>query len=106
MEPIWASIEVMKERRNMYRILTENKQKPEILNTLIGLGLDFTTYEADGTWQGKHERSLVIELEEKSLTKVLKAASLIRKLNNQESVFVQEIPTKLISVEETCSRVM
>ena len=80
--------------------MTENKQKNEIENTLIAQGLDFTIFEAEGTWKGVRERSLVIEFEGATLGKVLVAAQEIRKLNNQEAVLVQAIQTDLYEVTE------
>ena len=84
----------------MRRILTEKKNLPDIENILIGLGMDYTYYEATGSWKGKREHSLVIELDNYPFSKVLKAAEEIRKLNGQEAVYVQEIPTSLLVVSE------
>ena len=84
----------------MLRILTENKQKNEIENILIALGLDFTVYEAEGTWKGIREKSLVIELADAKFSEAIVAAKEIRKLNNQESVYVQDILDSLYKQTE------
>jgi len=76
----------------MYRILTESKNLDLVKASLGDLGLDYTLYSADGSWEGHPESSLIIELD--NITKELaeKAAKLIKHLNRQEKVLLQEIP--------------
>ncbi len=76
----------------MYRILTEAKNVGEVKRELIRLGLDYTVYRAEGSYQGAPERSLVIELDNVRRELVFTAAKLIKDLNTQDAVLVQEIP--------------
>jgi hypothetical protein len=78
----------------MYRILTESKNVDLVKASLGDLGLDYTLYSlysGDGMWRGQQENSLIIELD--NITKDLaeKAAKLIKRLNRQEKVSLQEI---------------
>jgi hypothetical protein len=47
----------------MYRILTENKNTDQVKRMLGGLGLDYTVYYGDGSWHGRAENSMTIELD-------------------------------------------
>ena len=84
----------------MLRILTENKNKSNIEAEMIARGIDFTIYEAEGTWQGTREHSLIIEVEGHVRKTVFDVAEAIRKMNNQQAVYVQDIPTTLYEVSE------
>jgi hypothetical protein len=76
----------------MYRILTESKNIDLLKTSLGNLGIDYTLYSADGSWHGQAEHSLIIELD--NITKELaeNTARLIKRLNRQEKVLLQEIP--------------
>lgn len=76
----------------MYRILTEAKNVEGVKQELIRLGLDYTVYQAEGAYKGAPESSLVIELDNVRREVVFVAARLIRDMNTQEAVLVQEIP--------------
>lgn len=76
----------------MYRILTESKNIGLVKAGLGDLGLDYTLYTADGSWQGQSEHSLIIELDNITMELAEKAARLIKQLNRQEKVLLQEIP--------------
>jgi hypothetical protein len=76
----------------VFRILTEDKNVKRIKATLIGLGLDFTLYRARGSWQGQEENSLAIELDNIPRHRAEDAARIIKSMNNQEAVLLQEIP--------------
>ena len=76
----------------MFRILTEEKNVKQVKATLTGLGLDFTLYRARGSWRGQEERSLAIELDNVTRKRAEDAAKLIKVMNNQEAVLLQEIP--------------
>jgi hypothetical protein len=76
----------------MYRILTENKNADQVKRTLCGLGLDFTVYYGEGAWHGQRENSLMIELDNITEQLAEKAAILIKQMNRQEAVLLQEIP--------------
>ena len=76
----------------MFRILTEDKNVKQVKATLTGLGLDFTIYRARGSWQGQEENSLAIELDNIPRHRAEHAARVIKTLNNQEAVLLQEFP--------------
>jgi len=76
----------------VFRILTEEKNIDRIKAALIGLGLDFTLYRASGSWRGQEENSLAIELDNITRKSAEDAAKIIKSMNNQEAVLLQEIP--------------
>jgi hypothetical protein len=76
----------------VFRILTEEKNVDQVKATLIGLGLDFTLFRGRGTWQGKEENSLAIELDNIPRHRAEHTARIIKSMNNQEAVLLQEIP--------------
>lgn len=82
----------------MLRVLTENVNKSDIVAEMIARGFDFTMYEAEGTWQGIKENSVVIEIEGYALPKVAELAEAIRKMNDQQAVYVQYIPSELYEI--------
>ena len=82
----------------MYRILTEAKNVEEVKQELIRLGLDYTVYCAEGSYQGTQEQSLIIELDNVSRELVLAAAKQIKEMNAQDAVLVQEIPVVSVMV--------
>ena len=53
----------------------------------------FSCHEITGYWRGKKEKSLVVELENISATKVNKLARELKKILKQEAVGVQDIKT-------------
>jgi hypothetical protein len=77
---------------HVFRILTEDKNVRRVKAMLTGLGLDFTLYRARGSWQGKEENSLAIELDNIPRYRAEDAARAIKSMNNQEAVLLQEIP--------------
>jgi hypothetical protein len=78
----------------LYRILTENVNKEQIVK-IVSLHFDgFTIYEAEGYWKGKPEKALVIEIDSgNDLWLIMKIAKEIKAFNCQESVMVQGITT-------------
>jgi len=82
----------------MYRILTEEKNVEQLKTTLVGLGLDFTLFRTLGSWHGREEDSLVIELDNIPRNLAEHAARSIKLMNRQQAVLLQEIPvvSKLI----------
>lgn len=76
----------------MFRILTENKNVEQVKTALVGLGLDYTVYFAEGAWQGQPENSLMIELDNIPRQRAEEAAILIKEMNRQQAVLLQEIP--------------
>jgi hypothetical protein len=78
----------------MYRILTERKNLSMIKGVLSSLGLDFTIYASAGSWKGQHENSVIIELDHATKKVARSAAKIIKKINKQEKVLLQEIPVR------------
>lgn len=78
----------------MYRLYTQDLNREE-LNAIIAAQFDsFTTYNARGFYHGTPEDSLVIEIETQDGAGVEKIAQEIKRVNAQESVLLEEIPTK------------
>jgi hypothetical protein len=73
-----------------YRIYTERKNMKDIYKVLdLALG-EYTVYNTTGAWQGKHEKSIVIEYicdGDKSYL-IDDIAKTIKTINNQDAVFV------------------
>lgn len=79
----------------MYRILTENKNKDQILD-LVSVYFDgFTVFEGIGYWKTLKEDNLTIEIETDDKEKVYELASLIKNNNHQEAILVQKIHTEV-----------
>jgi len=78
----------------MYRILTESKNLDLVKASLAELGFNYTVYRGDGSWKGQEEHSLAIELDNITKKRARKAARLIKRVNRQEKVLLQEIPVK------------
>ena len=76
----------------LYRIMTENKNKKEVINLCNKRFKGFTVYEAMGYWRGRPEKSLIVEIIAKKI--ICKAEALardIKKLNNQEAVLLETL---------------
>lgn len=82
----------------MYRLVTENINPEWIENLLVSEGMDFTSYPAHGSYEGKREGSLVIDLEHPE-EKVMMIAKKIAALNHQDSVLVEHITTEYTFVK-------
>jgi hypothetical protein len=76
----------------MFRILTERKNVAQVKAELVRLGLDYTVYYGEGTWQGQQENSVAIELDNITREFAERAAIAIKMMNRQEAVLLQEIP--------------
>lgn len=76
----------------MFRILTEDKNIDRIKASLNGLGLDFTIFSGRGSWNGQEESSLAVELDNIPLQRAEYVARIIKSVNGQEAVLLQEIP--------------
>jgi len=63
-----------------------------VKTSLGDLGVDYTVYSGDGSWRGQPEHSLIIELDNVTRQLAEKAARLIKRINHQEKVLLQEIP--------------
>ena len=46
----------------MYRIVTEDKNVEGIKAALVGFDLDFTLFRGIGSWRGKEEEGVAVEL--------------------------------------------
>lgn len=81
----------------LYRILTENKNKPETL-ALVSTYFDgFTVIEATGYWKGCPEPSLIIEIDNPTDdSNILKLAVKIADQNGQEAVLIQSLENNSI----------
>lgn len=78
----------------MYRIVTEDKNVEEIKEALAALDLDFTLFRGIGSWRGKEEQSVALEIDRISRETAEKIARLIKRMNHQEAVLMQEFLIK------------
>lgn len=78
----------------MFRVYTEDTNRPGIERILDGLFDGYTLIPADGVWHGQHEHSLVIELDGVDLAKVREAATQIKSANHQQAVLIEQITTE------------
>ena len=78
----------------LYRIITENINKPATIKLVAEHTDGFTLIEGRGYWQGKSEYTLIIEIVGIGCSTANKIARAIKKLNNQESVLIQLIEAK------------
>lgn len=83
----------------LYRVCTENKNYSNILDYLDKhFSNGYTVIHANGAWQGKREKSLVIEIvskEQNSIT-IEHLAYWLRKHNDQQAVLVQVLDIVVI----------
>jgi len=77
--------------RYVYRIYTEAVNLPKIERVLKSYFPGYTIFQGRGSWKGKSENSLVIEIEGARSTDVRRAASKIKAVNRQESVLVSRV---------------
>ena len=87
----------------LYRLITENKNRDGIEDILKVFFTGSTIYEATGFWKNTKEQSLIIEIDDgncrvgvlrDNYTEILRLAKVIKKLNNQDAVMVQQIQTR------------
>lgn len=76
----------------MYRIFTEDVNRPAIEQLTSELFDSFTLIPAQGHWSGNQENSLIIELDYQDRAKAELLARNIKAANKQEAVLLQEIP--------------
>jgi hypothetical protein len=82
----------------LYRIYTEDVDREGIHRILQANGIDgYTVIPARGTWEGKHEDSVVIKYagEDSEVGKIRAASEEIRKHNGQQAVLVVSIPASV-----------
>jgi hypothetical protein len=75
-----------------FRVLTERKNKKEVLAIFSRHFAGFTVLEGDGLYEQKPEPSLILEVESNERELVNQAALEIKIHNNQHAVMVQQIP--------------
>jgi len=77
----------------LYRIVTENKNYNDILVYLMEHKLDATIIQANGLWQGKAEKSIVIEIFINSPVAIYRAIEhlvfWLKKHNKQDKIMLQ-----------------
>lgn len=73
----------------LYRILTENKSKRDVLAITSGYFDGFTVLEGQGYWKGKAEASLILEVETTDLVSIKRLANDIKLLNEQEAILIE-----------------
>jgi hypothetical protein len=78
----------------MYRIVTEDKNVEGIKAALVAFDLDFTLFRGVGSWRGKEEQSVAVELDRISRATAEMVARAIKSMNGQEAVLLQEFPIK------------
>ncbi len=75
----------------LYRILTEDKNRPAIVDIVRKHFDGFTLIPAIGYWQGQEERSLIIEIDTPTKCAMHIVADEIAYVNKQQAVIMQEI---------------
>jgi len=76
----------------MIRILTEDKDREGIKKILNDYVPGYTIIPAMGSWKGKEEPALAIDLVDVSMSVANKIANVIKWYNEQEAVLVMDIP--------------
>lgn len=75
----------------LFRIITEDVNRPELL-ALVGSFFDgFTMRQGIGYWKGEAEDSITLEVITPDSAKVMDLADKIKLLNKQEAVLVERI---------------
>jgi hypothetical protein len=74
--------------KTIYRIYTEEKNKPEILKLAARKLESFTVQPTLGYYRGKSEKSIVIEVVGASAKAIKQLAARIGRMSNQKSVLV------------------
>jgi acetolactate synthase regulatory subunit len=72
----------------IYRIYTEDKNRTRILRLASAHFDSFTVQPIDGYYQGKRERSIVVEIATASPRQIEELARQIRRMNGQKSVLI------------------
>jgi len=92
------------DKMKLYRICTENKNYPAILDQLDSrFPNGYTIINANGAWQGQREKSLIIEIVEGGIpyvdiTDINRLVYWLKKYNEQDAVMLQviEIESQLL----------
>lgn len=87
----------------LYRIVTEDKRRKAIWEIIDKYYYGYTWWPAHGVWKGKHERSLVIEIDagRSAYQHIRFLAQKIAAVNHQECVLTQRLKSdsRLIAAE-------
>lgn len=77
----------------LYRILTEDKNREQVLKLVEAYLTGATVIQGHGLWQGQWENSLIIETSGETETKIAvkMLTQDIKKLNKQEAVLIQRL---------------
>ena len=78
----------------LYRILTEDKNRPNVIGLVTKRFPGFTLLSAQGYWQGTAENSLALEIDTDKTEDVFNLAREIKAANGQQAVLVQELSSK------------
>lgn len=78
----------------LYRILTEDKNREQVLKLVARYLLGATVMQGRGLWREQWENSLIIETTDADYEAVVRLAVGIKTLNRQESVLIQQIDCK------------
>jgi len=84
----------MRSNKTLIRILTENMHSPDTLKIVEAQFEAFTVYKAGGSWKGKHEDSLVIEIlaeNDLDIGRARRVAAAIKSHFEQEAVLIEYI---------------
>ena len=85
----------------LYRILTEDINREDIVAILTESFQSFTLLPGTGYWEGTAERCLIIEVDGNECNiaaDVLTVADRIKRKNKQEAVLVQRLPSDTITI--------
>lgn len=84
----------------LFRIYTEDKNRPEVERIVTEQFDGFTLIGAAGYWQGEREQSLIVEIVApiNDAPKVFTVASAIKRANKQQAVLVVAVQDVINSV--------
>lgn len=78
----------------LYRILTEDKKREQVLKLVERYCDSATIIQGKGLWQGQWENTLIIEIDNecfKCFECIKMLAEAIKELNKQEAILIQQI---------------
>ena len=85
----------------LYRILTEDKNKAQVMEIVSEFFDGYTVLSAVGVWNRQVEASMIIEIDSNGLhdgKSVEEIARRIKVLNKQEAVLIQRIKSRALLV--------
>lgn len=77
----------------LYRIITEDKNRKAIFEIVDRQYYGYTWYAAHGVWRGKHEKSIIIEIDagRSEHQQIRMLAKHIGAVNHQDCVLTQQL---------------